>query len=955
MPLLFGIGVELHRKYAMTQVVQQLARCSFSISLDEVTRYLQSVMTSFVGWNPKQVENSQFTQFVADNVDHNIRTVDGHETFHGMGIISVSHFGPGVQVAHQPRIPRSKARITKREACMGKSIATLFYNRKHGAGLETYMLKPMQNPATLLTTPVVRSLNTLWHAAGLPAIGEGRRPMWSGYMQSICEGHHPVTSKVLMLPILDLNPSDMTCVRSVLGFVSKQASLLRMPSTCVTFDQPLYSKAIDIVIADDLNVVVRLGGFHTLMNFMGAVGHIMRGSGLESALECIFGRSTVEHIMTGRAYARGVRGHLLIHSALLQILLCCLVPGHQHSDLPLETVSVAGDVSSLILKCEHVMELQELFQNTLEHKVQITEPVSIDDDSDVLSQNQFVNSESLEALDNSLHGLFSMLSSQSRTARLWLQYIRHIEIMKAFIAAERTSNWDMHLHAFQAMLPVFAAAHRFNYARSGRVYLQQMQDLPTTHPWLYKQFKDGMFTVRKTDRLWPGLSTDLVIEQDMMREIKGRGGLTRGRGLTDTTRMTWLNTLLQCTSVIVQLRKVTGFQVSAAEHVDVSQSRMRRDASDLEKLTKFFTSNSPFRYADSFRLVSLASGIAATADDNVTCDETDNIGSEIMERWSNITYKDMTLPKRDMVRTLANMYNTYRFDDGCAEIDANILFHRLVVLAQQQASVAEQFAYELTPYPAALFKDGYMRKPVKSNLCTSLASGLMDAALPTASMFVVDGGCLLHRIPWTRGSTLEHILQQYVQYVSKNFGQSAQIVFDGYSAGSSTKEHEHRRRTGKAAKVAPYMQFYLNTLVMMDKQSVLANVSNKEQIVQLLSQQFTQSGFAVHQADDDADADIVRVALQAACTNIAPVAVAADDTDILAMLLYHWKPTMSDVFFFRIRAVAGSAFLFVYFKRRLELTVASKYSCYTHWAAVILRRPYLVTERERYFPPLAET
>jgi len=214
-------------------------------------------------------------------------------------------------------------------------------------------------------------------------------------------------------------------------------------------------------------------------------------------------------------------------------------------------------------------------------------------------ENQFVNSESIKAREDNLCRLFSILSSQSQTARLWLQYIHHMEIITAFIAAQHTSNWDMHLHAFHAMLPVFVAAHHFNYAKSGRVYLQQMQDLPTTHPWLYKHFNDRMFTVHKTDRLWAGLSTDVLIEQDMLREIKRRGGLTRGRGLTDTTRMTWLNTLLQCTAVIVQLCKVTGFQVSAAEHVDVSQSRMRCDASDLENLTKFFTSSSPFCYADS--------------------------------------------------------------------------------------------------------------------------------------------------------------------------------------------------------------------------------------------------------------------------------------------------------------------------------------------------------------------
>jgi len=71
MPLSFGIGVELHHKYVLMQTVQQLARCGFSISLDEVT-HIQAVMTAFVGWNLKELESSQFTHFVADNVIHNV-------------------------------------------------------------------------------------------------------------------------------------------------------------------------------------------------------------------------------------------------------------------------------------------------------------------------------------------------------------------------------------------------------------------------------------------------------------------------------------------------------------------------------------------------------------------------------------------------------------------------------------------------------------------------------------------------------------------------------------------------------------------------------------------------------------------------------------------------------------------------------------------------------------------
>lgn len=31
---------------------------------------------------------SSHLQYIADNVDHNIRTIDGHGTFHGMGIVA---------------------------------------------------------------------------------------------------------------------------------------------------------------------------------------------------------------------------------------------------------------------------------------------------------------------------------------------------------------------------------------------------------------------------------------------------------------------------------------------------------------------------------------------------------------------------------------------------------------------------------------------------------------------------------------------------------------------------------------------------------------------------------------------------------------------------------------------------------------------------------------------------
>ena len=51
----------------------------------QVRRYNQSILLS--DRSTKEYRNINFAQLSADNVDHNIATLTGHGTFHGMGII----------------------------------------------------------------------------------------------------------------------------------------------------------------------------------------------------------------------------------------------------------------------------------------------------------------------------------------------------------------------------------------------------------------------------------------------------------------------------------------------------------------------------------------------------------------------------------------------------------------------------------------------------------------------------------------------------------------------------------------------------------------------------------------------------------------------------------------------------------------------------------------------------
>lgn len=72
-------------------LIDELSRLGFSITSDEVSRYKQSVIqTESLNNLLSEYFPGTFTQWVADNVDHNIATLDGQNTFHGMGIIAVS-------------------------------------------------------------------------------------------------------------------------------------------------------------------------------------------------------------------------------------------------------------------------------------------------------------------------------------------------------------------------------------------------------------------------------------------------------------------------------------------------------------------------------------------------------------------------------------------------------------------------------------------------------------------------------------------------------------------------------------------------------------------------------------------------------------------------------------------------------------------------------------------------
>ena len=234
-----------------------------------------------------------------------------------MGILAVSTNTKGI---HIKTPPIKRHAITESTVIDKNKGITIFpYLTSSISNFSKIMLKPLDKLEKPELVKFVQNKDLLWQT--VQVFPTETRPNWSGFMQTYSDGEHPGKSKITLLPIINLKPSDETCLYSTLLYVIDLSNRYGMGTPCITFDQPLWIKAVEIATDKSLNIVCRLGGFHTLMSFVGSIGTLMKGSGFTECLQIIYGENTVIHIESGKAISRSLRGHFLLQSALYCLLL----------------------------------------------------------------------------------------------------------------------------------------------------------------------------------------------------------------------------------------------------------------------------------------------------------------------------------------------------------------------------------------------------------------------------------------------------------------------------------------------------------------------------------------------------------------------------------------------------------------------------------------------------------
>ena len=379
------------------------------------------------------------------------------------------------------------------------------------------------------------------------------------------------------------------------------------------------------------------------MNLLGATGTLMDGSGLKQIIETIYGENAVVHMMSGKSVQRAFRGHLLVDQCLTHQIVAKIIedePGFEN-----------------VLK-----ELETLYT--------LTETGERDMDS-------LLKSDCIGTIADRLKSKECELSGHSKTSKQWLNYQQMLGVARELIEANRTGSWEMHLHAISDCLLIFAAAGHPNYLKSGYLYLQKMNSLETENPSVYQKFMNGFHVIRRSNQYWAGLSSDLVIEQTLVRSLKSTGGLTRGSGFNEHQRTLWTMPRPVTSAYNHAMQEfIQVVYTTSEQHKESTYARVNRDKADREMLIEKLADFSPFTGDATLR--NIITGI--NANDDVNVDDLFAVGNSTVKTMEGQSIFSYSHKRNTRVKTLATAGAIKITEDRT--IDPALLFQRFLVVTQ---------------------------------------------------------------------------------------------------------------------------------------------------------------------------------------------------------------------------------------------------------------------------------
>ena len=174
-PLQIRLGVQMHRQFGSRFLIDSLYSHVFCPFYSEVQKFGR-IAAFHQGTEIEGINNESFILHIADNVDHNIPTTDGLNTFHEMGIIA----------AVTPRVTATKlvpkVEVLPKDIMQIGSIETHLFHRH----INSFCLK-FESLQYFNAGDTTGSLEILCKSAWML---KPQGPLWNGFMQMVHKREH---------------------------------------------------------------------------------------------------------------------------------------------------------------------------------------------------------------------------------------------------------------------------------------------------------------------------------------------------------------------------------------------------------------------------------------------------------------------------------------------------------------------------------------------------------------------------------------------------------------------------------------------------------------------------------------------------------------------------------------------------------------------------------------------
>ena len=156
-------------------------------------------------------------------------------------------------------------------------------------------------------------------------------------------------------------------------------------------------------------------------------------------------------------------------------------------------------------------------------------------------------------------------------------------------------------------------------------------------------------------------------------------GLTRGRGMTESIRHQWVCRMHHCALHEAMSRLTNRYHLTNIQHVDLGKSRSTQDTKDMVKLLEWFDQHDPVY----FEVSPLSSGLTATDEDMVNCDQAEEADEKIQKSLDSVV---VTSAKIKKIGPWSNSSKTgIKVDKNNIHIEPSVLFICCTGLAQRQS------------------------------------------------------------------------------------------------------------------------------------------------------------------------------------------------------------------------------------------------------------------------------